>query len=52
MSIQTWEAAVVEICGTLCFAWPGTTAPSLRPVDNMGRCTRRKIADAPSGADQ
>ena len=51
-SIQTWEATVVEICGTLCFAWPGTTAPSLRPVDNMGRCTRRKIADAPSGADQ
>ena len=51
-SIQTWEATVVEICGMLCFAWPGTTAPSLRPVDNMGRCTRRKIADAPSGADQ
>ena len=51
-SLQTWEATVVEICGTLCFAWPGTTAPSLRPVDNMGRCTRRKIADAPSGADQ
>ena len=51
-SIQTWEATVVEICGTLCFAWPNTTAPSLRPVDNTGRCTRRKIADAPSGADQ
>ena len=51
-SIQTWEATVVEICGMLCFAWPGATAPSLRPVDNMGRCTRRKIADAPSGADQ
>ena len=51
-SIQTWEATVVEICGTLCFAWPNTTAPSLRPVDNLGRCTRRKIADAPSGADQ
>ena len=51
-SIQTWEATVVEICGMLCFAWPGTTAPSLHPVDSMGRWTRRKIADAPSGADQ
>ena len=50
-SLQTWEATVVEICGTLCFAWPDTTAPSLRPVDNMGRWTRRKITDAPSGAD-
>ena len=49
-SLQTWEATVVEICGTLCFAWPDTTAPSLRPVDNMGRCTRRKIADAPTTA--
>lgn len=51
-SIQTWEATVVEICGMLCFAWPGTTAPTLRPVNNTDCWTRRKIADAPSGADQ
>ena len=50
--VDPWRATVVVIDGLSCLAWRNDAGPHICPLGAYGPRMRRKIADAPSGADQ
>ena len=50
--VDPWRATVVVIDGLACLAWRNDAGPHICPLGAYGPRMRRKIADAPSGADQ
>ena len=50
--VDPWRATVVVIDGLSCLAWRNDAGPHICPLGAYGPRMRRKIADAPSVADQ